>query len=99
MFNSQCYYFESSKDTYNNAQAACSSKFGSTGGRLAEPSATTELYTFLYSTATSIVNSGPYWIGIDDLQYNDGVFRYPSDLSGRLWSLREQNSKLNGSFK
>ena len=86
-FNSKCYYFVSSLDTYNNAQTACNSKFGSTGGRLAEPSASAELYTFLYSTATSIVNSGPYWIGIDDLQNDDGVFRYASTLSGRLWSV------------
>ena len=85
-FNSKCYYFESSLKTYNNAQTACNSKFGSTGGKLAEPSASAELYTFLYSTATSIVNSGTYWIGIDDLQNDDGVFRYASTLSGRLWS-------------
>jgi hypothetical protein len=85
-FNSKCYYFESSLATYNNAQTACNSKFGTTGGKLAEPSASVELYAFLYSTASSIVNSGPYWIGIDDLQNNDGVFRYASTLLGRLWS-------------
>ena len=85
-FNSKCYYFESSPATYNDAQTACNSKIG-TGGKLAEPSASVELYAFLYSTASSIVNnSGPYWIGIDDLQNNDGVFRYASTLSGRLWS-------------
>ena len=67
------------------------SKFGSSGGRLAEPSATLELYTLLYSTATSIVNSGPYWIGIDDLQYNDGVFRYASDLSGIGYGVSNYN--------
>ena len=85
-FGSKCYYFESSLATYNDAQTACNSKIG-TGGKLAEPSASVELYAFLYSTASSIVNSsGPYWIGIDDLQNNDGVFRYASTLSGRLWS-------------
>ena len=85
-FGSKCYYFESSPATYNDAQTACNSKIG-TGGKLAEPSASVELYAFLYSTASSIVNnSGPYWIGIDDLQNNDGVFRYASTLSGRLWS-------------
>ena len=85
LFNSKCYYFESSLDNYNNAQTACNSRFGATGGKLAEPSASVELYAFLYSTASSIVNnSGPYWIGIDDLQNNDGVFRYASTLSGRL---------------
>ena len=87
MFNSQCYYFESSLNTYSNAQAACSSKFGSTGGKLAEPSATVELYAFLYDTATSTVNSGPYWIGIDDLQNDDGVFLYATTPhQGSLWS-------------
>ena len=87
-FNSKCYYFESSLATYSNAQTACTSKFGTTkyGGKLAEPSPSVELYAFLYSTASSIVNSGPYWIGIDDLQNDDGVFRYASTLSGRLWS-------------
>ena len=86
-FNSKCYYFESSPANYNDAQTACNSRFGTTGGKLAEPSASVELYAFLYLAAVSIVNtSGPYWIGIDDLQYNDGVFRYASDLSGRLWS-------------
>ena len=85
-FGSKCYYFESSLANYNDAQTACNSKIG-TGGKLAEPSASVELYAFLYSTASSIVNnSGPYWIGIDDLQNNDGVFRYASTLSGRLWS-------------
>ena len=86
MLNSKCYYFESSPDTYYNAQTACNSKFGSTGGKLAEPSASVELYAFLYSTATSLGISGQIWIGIDDLQNNDGVFRYASTLSGRLWS-------------
>ena len=85
-FGSKCYYFESSLATYNDAQTACNSKIGTTGGKLAEPSASVELYAFLYSTASSIVNSGPYWIGIDDLQNDDGVFRYASTLSGRLWS-------------
>ena len=85
-FGSKCYYFESSPATYNDAQTACNSKIG-TGGKLAEPSASVELYAFLYSTASSIVNnSGPYWIGIDDLRNHDGVFRYASTLSGRLWS-------------
>jgi len=80
-FGSKCYYFESSPATYNDAQTACNSKIG-TGGKLAEPSASVELYAFLYLTASSIVNnSGPYWIGIDDLQNNDGVFRYASTLS------------------
>ena len=82
-FNSKCYYFESSLATYNDAQTACNS----IGGKLAEPSPSVELYAFLYSTASSIVNnSGPYWIGIDDLRNHDGVFRYASTLSGRLWS-------------
>ena len=69
-FNSKCYYFVSSLDTYNNAQTACNSKCGTTGGKLAEASASEELYTFLFSIATSI-NSGPYCFGIDDLQYNE----------------------------
>ena len=82
-FGSKCYYFEPSLATYNDAQTACNS----IGGKLAEPSPSVELYAFLFSTASSIVNnSAPYWIGIDDLQNNDGVFRYASTLSGRLWS-------------
>ena len=85
-FNSTCYYFESSLATYDNAQTACNSKFGTTGGKLAEPIASVELYAFLYSTASSIVGFGPKWIGIDDLKNDDGVFRYASTLSGRLWS-------------
>ena len=85
-FNSTCYYFESSLATYYDAQTACNSKSGTTGGKLAEPIASVELYAFLYSTASSIGNSGPHWIGIDDLQNNDGVFRYASTLLGRLWS-------------
>ena len=53
---------------------------------MAEPIASVELYAFLYSTASSIVGFGPKWIGIDDLKNDDGVFRYASTLSGRLWS-------------
>ena len=86
-FNSKCYYFESSVKSYNSAQSACSSRFGSHGGKLVEPSASTELYAYLYSTANSIGISGRIWIGIDDLYNNNGVFLYATTHQGRSKAL------------
>ena len=49
------------------------------GLKLAEPK-TASTVTSLYSTAKSVNGGGQryFWIGIDDLRNNDGVFRFRS---------------------
>ena len=74
----KCYFFESSKKTYQSAQSACNSRFGSSGEILAEPR-TTATYASIWSAAQSIVGAGVYWIRLDDLQYQDGD---PSECVG-----------------
>ena len=44
---------------------------------LAEPK-TSQRVSALWSKASSILNAGPYWIGMDDLKNGDGQFQYSS---------------------
>jgi len=84
VINSKCYYFNSHAHTYGMAQIVCNEKFGSSGGRLAEPR-TKATFASLWSAAASIMDSNrsPYWIGVDKgfTVESNGQFRYASTNS------------------
>ena len=81
-FGQKCYYFEAAKKSFADSQANCATKFGSSGGHLAEPM-TEERSEELNEYAKNILNSAgnKYWVGFDDLGHSTGDFRYSSTNS------------------
>ena len=75
MFGYICYYFEAQKMNFTDAQKSCDSKFGSSGGYLAEPQ-TTERSIELNRYAKESSNLNQHWIGYDNLGRNATDFRY-----------------------
>ena len=75
MFGYICYYFEAQKMNFTDAQKSCDSKFGSSGGYLAEPQ-TTERSIELNRYAKESSNLNLHWIGYDNLGRNATDFRY-----------------------
>ena len=75
MFGYICYYFETQRMNFTDAQTSCDSKFGSSGGYLAEPQ-TAERSMELNKYAKDHSSLNDHWIGYDNLGRNDTDFRY-----------------------
>ena len=68
LINDVCYYFESQKRTYSDAQLNCRLKVGQFGGHLFEPY-TKEISMEVYKIAKSVLGTSEnyWWIGIDSM--------------------------------
>ena len=78
--NGQCYFFEKSKKTYQQAQINCQLKFGSyQSGRLVEPmSVKIGKALFTKAKALNLIKShyDRVWIGYDAIGRGTGNFKY-----------------------
>ena len=73
-FGQTCYYFEVSKMNFANAKTSCKTKFGNSGGYLAEP-LTASRAIELNKYANEHLRTGTYWIGYDNIGRGNKDFR------------------------
>ena len=84
MFGNICYYFETQKMNFNDAQTSCETKFGSSGGKLFEPKDLATHNAVREKQVEEVRKSDIYnryyktWIGISD-RGHEGAFTFVSD--------------------
>jgi len=99
----QCYFFERTLMSYEEAKVNCGTKFNSSGGILFEPK-TSQIITNITDLSKSIFSDQQghgyiSWIGVNDFA-NDGTFVYTSNnepFTMELpWFSEEGNNNENG---
>ena len=84
MFGNICYYFETQKMNFTDAQTSCETKFGSSGDKLFEPNDLAALNAVREKQVVEVRKSGgnnryyKTWIGISD-RGHEGTFTFVSD--------------------
>ena len=84
MFGNICYYYETQKMSFNDAQTSCETKFGSSGGKLFEPK-DLATHNAVREKQVEVVRKSGFsdkyyntWIGISD-RAHEGTFTFVSD--------------------
>lgn len=101
LVNGQCYFFERTLMSYEEAKVNCGTKFNSSGGILFEPK-TSQIINNITDLSKSIFNNDNgyvSWIGVNDFT-KDGTFVYTSNnepFTIKLpWFSEEGNNNENG---
>ena len=104
MFGNICYYFETQKMNFTDAQTSCETKFGSSGGKLFEPKDLATHNAVREKQVKKVKNYNDYnsdfyetWIGISD-RAHEGTFTFVSDdahLPFTAWADGQPNDPGN----
>ena len=84
MFGNICYYFETQKMNFTDAQTSCKTKFGSSGGKLFEPKDLATHNAVREKQVEEVTKLGgnnrfyKTWLGISD-RGHEGTFTFVSD--------------------